>query len=96
MIRPPLMLLRPTFFRTTVAKTQSRRAGGFPPSMNAKKNKFCEEWNGRREITEHRFEVDQKKVPPIFMLCIVIPFGVYFWVRGEMISKDERQYREIC
>lgn len=33
-------------------------AGAFPASMTVKKNKYMEEWNGKREITEKTFGVD--------------------------------------
>lgn len=61
-----------------------------------KKNKFVEEWNGRREITEKAFEVDQAKIPSILVCLVLIPGGIYYWTKAEFASKGDRRYKELC
>ena len=39
--------------------------GAFNDTMHVRKNKFVEEWNGRREITEQAFEVNPDTLPAI-------------------------------
>ena len=70
-------------------------AGGYPSNLKVKKNKFVEEWNGRREITEKAFELDQGKLPSIILTLIIIPAGIYLWVRGEFESKGDRRYKNM-
>eukprot|EP00547_Thalassionema_nitzschioides_P000869 CAMPEP_0194201128 /NCGR_PEP_ID=MMETSP0156-20130528/1483_1 /TAXON_ID=33649 /ORGANISM="Thalassionema nitzschioides, Strain L26-B" /LENGTH=91 /DNA_ID=CAMNT_0038926243 /DNA_START=38 /DNA_END=313 /DNA_ORIENTATION=- len=91
MIRPAL--LRPVLSR---AQPQRRMAGGFPPSMRAKKNKFIEEWNGLRETTELKFDVDQGMLPAIITMIVLIPAGVYVWTKAEFASKGDRRYAKTC
>jgi hypothetical protein len=70
-------------------------AGGFPSNLKVKKNKFVEEWNGKREITEKSFEVQQGMLPTIFVTLILIPAGVYYWTRAEFVSSGHRRYKEM-
>lgn len=69
--------------------------GPFPSGLNVKKNKFVEEWNGRREITEHAFSMDQAKIPSVFMMCFLFPYGVYVWTRSEFESIGDRRYKDM-
>lgn len=71
-------------------------AGGFPSNLKVKKNKFVEEWNGRREITEKAFEVDQAKLPSIIALLMIFPAGIYYWTKAEFASKGDRRYKNLC
>lgn len=73
----------------------SRKAGGFPPSMAVKKNKFMEEWNGKREITEKTFTVDFDGAPILVLYLMIIPYGIYTWTRSEFLSGGDRRYKEI-
>eukprot|EP00532_Pseudo-nitzschia_australis_P008398 CAMPEP_0168177478 /NCGR_PEP_ID=MMETSP0139_2-20121125/8480_1 /TAXON_ID=44445 /ORGANISM="Pseudo-nitzschia australis, Strain 10249 10 AB" /LENGTH=73 /DNA_ID=CAMNT_0008096541 /DNA_START=325 /DNA_END=546 /DNA_ORIENTATION=- len=70
-------------------------AGG-PISARYKvtKNKFVEEWNGRREITEKIWECDPKMAANLFLYVVVIPFGFYTITRGEFQSKGDRRYKD--
>jgi hypothetical protein len=70
-------------------------AGGFPSNLKVKKNKFVEEWNGKREITEKTFEVDQSKVPTIFITLILIPAGMYYWFKAEFQARGDHRYKEM-
>lgn len=70
-------------------------AGGpIPASYKVKKNKFVEEWNGRREITERTFEATPEVVLSIFFYVVVLPYGVYALTRGEFQSKGDRRYKD--
>jgi hypothetical protein len=73
-----------------------RSAGGFPSDLKVKKNKFIEEWNGKREITEKSFEMDQGKLPAILVTLVFIPAGVYYWVRGEFESRGDRRHKNLA
>lgn len=64
--------------------------GPYTDAMHVKKNKFVEEWNGRREITEKAFEVGQSNLPAILFCCVVFPFGIYTLTRREFIVKSDR------
>lgn len=74
-----------------------RKMGGgpYPYNLGVKKNKFIEEWNGRREITEKSFNASGKTVPWIITLCIVLPYGVYSVVRDELTKTGGRRYKEM-
>jgi len=70
-------------------------AGGpIPASYKVKKNKFVEEWNGRREITERSFNPRPAKMVSIFFYVVVLPLGVYALTRGEFQSKGDRRYKD--
>lgn len=71
-------------------------AGGFDPKMAVKKNKFMEEWNGKREITEKSFSVGFGDAPVFFIYAILVPYGVYTWSRSELLSRGNPKYRDIA
>ena len=72
-----------------------RMAGGpIPASYKVKKNKFIEEWNGRREITEKSFTPRPAKMLSLFFYVFVLPYGVYTWTRSEFQSKGDRRYKD--
>jgi len=70
-------------------------AGGYPANMAVKKNKFVEEWNGKREITEKTFSVELDNAPILIFYLMVVPYGIYAWSRGEFISRGDRRYKEM-
>jgi hypothetical protein len=71
-------------------------AGGpIPHSYKVKKNKFVEEWNGRREITEKSFTARPEKVLALFFYVLVLPYGVYTLTRSEFHSKGDRRYKNL-
>jgi len=78
--------------------SQRRTMGGgpFPYGLNVKKNKYVEEWNGRREITEKAFQATADKVFTIVICCCVIPFGIYSLGRSELKKTGGRRYNDIC
>ncbi|GAX27028.1 hypothetical protein FisN_9Lh344 [Fistulifera solaris] len=72
-------------------------AGGFPANMAVKKNKFMEEWNGKREITEKSFEVNFANIPTLVMTLLVVPYGIYTWSRSEFLNgSDDPRYKDLC
>lgn len=70
-------------------------AGGFPANMAVKKNKYMEEWNGKREITEKTFEIKSNDVGTFLMYAVLIPYGIYTWSRSEFKSGNDRRYQDI-
>ena len=69
-------------------------AGGiYPYSMNVRKNKFVEEWNGRREITEKAFFVDGKKVAPLLFFCTAVPYFFYYTTGKELRTTGGRRFK---
>eukprot|EP00543_Licmophora_paradoxa_P004528 CAMPEP_0202448046 /NCGR_PEP_ID=MMETSP1360-20130828/6838_1 /ASSEMBLY_ACC=CAM_ASM_000848 /TAXON_ID=515479 /ORGANISM="Licmophora paradoxa, Strain CCMP2313" /LENGTH=94 /DNA_ID=CAMNT_0049065415 /DNA_START=45 /DNA_END=329 /DNA_ORIENTATION=- len=93
-------MMRSTITRvaTTSSRVPARRAmgaGPFPSGLNVKKNKFVEEWNGRREITEENFHMDQSKIPVVFIMCFLIPYGIYAWTRSELENSGDRRYKNL-
>ena len=73
----------------------SRHAGGFPARMAVQKNKFVEEWNGQREITEKTFSFEFADVPKFLLGLVLFPYGIYTWTRSEFISKGDRRYKDL-
>ena len=69
-------------------------AGG-DPSMAVKKNKYMEEWNGRREITYLTFQFNFKDVPKFLIWLVGFPLFVYTTSRQELIMSGERRYQDI-
>lgn len=63
--------------------------------MAVKKNKFMEEWNGQREITEKTFALEYGDVPTFLALLVIFPYGVYTWSRSEVLSKGDRRYQDL-
>jgi len=70
--------------------------GPYPYNLGVKKNKFIEEWNGRREITEKSFDATSKTVPWILTLCIAVPYGIYAIAKDELSKTGGRRYKEMC
>ena len=70
--------------------------GAFPYNLGVKKNKFVEEWNGRREITEKAFEANGRTVAWIISLCVVAPYALYAISRDELQKAHPRRYKDIC
>jgi hypothetical protein len=70
-------------------------AGGYPADMAVKKNKFIEEWNGKREITERSFVLDSAGAPILVIFLMVIPYGIYTLARSEFLKKGDRRYKNI-
>jgi hypothetical protein len=66
--------------------------GPFTDAMHVKKNKFVEEWNGRREITEMAFEVGPGNLPALLIFCVAIPYGIYAATRSEFIRKGDPRH----
>ena len=71
-------------------------AGGEYADMAVKKNKYMEEWNGRREITTESFEMKFKDVSKLIIWVILFPYGIYTAVRTEFIRSGARRYKDVC
>ena len=68
------------------AQQQPRRA--MSGNMGVHKNKFVEEWSGRREVTEKAFRLDSKTVPQLG-LWLVVPFSIMFYaIKAEQVTQD--------
>lgn len=67
--------------------------GPYTDAMHVKKNKFVEEWNGRREITEQAFEVGPKNIVSILVCCLAIPYGIYTMTRNELMERGDPRYK---
>jgi hypothetical protein len=71
-------------------------AGGpYPANLGVKKNKFVEEWNGRREITEKSFRASGKTIPWIISLVVIFPYGVYAITKDELQKTGGRRYQDL-
>lgn len=70
-------------------------AGAFPARMAVKKNKFIEEWNGKREITNLDFELDAAGLSTFFVFVVFIPYGMYTWSRAELLGRGDRRYQKL-
>ena len=68
--------------------------GPIPANYKVKKNKFVEEWNGRREITERSFTARPERALAIVFYVLVLPYGCYALTRGEFQSKGDRRYKD--
>lgn len=68
--------------------------GGFTDAMHVKKNKFVEEWNGRREITEKAFTVNKDNLPTLLFFCGAVPYALYALTRKELIIKGDPRYKK--
>ena len=58
------------------------------------KNKYIEELNGRREITEFNFTMDKKKALRSFFWVFLLPYGLYQFVRTELKLRGDRRYKD--
>eukprot|EP00585_Thalassiosira_rotula_P015227 CAMPEP_0196164678 /NCGR_PEP_ID=MMETSP0911-20130528/826_1 /TAXON_ID=49265 /ORGANISM="Thalassiosira rotula, Strain GSO102" /LENGTH=98 /DNA_ID=CAMNT_0041429963 /DNA_START=122 /DNA_END=415 /DNA_ORIENTATION=+ len=67
--------------------------GPFNDKMHVKPNKFVEEWNGRREITELAFEVNPSNLGALVFCCLVFPYGIYHFTRKELMIKGDPRYK---
>jgi hypothetical protein len=70
-------------------------AGGFPADMAVKKNKFMEEWNGQREITDLSFQLNFDNAPLLIFYLMIVPYGIYTWCRSEFINGTDRRYKDV-
>ena len=69
--------------------------GPFPHNLGVKKNKFIEEWNGRREITEKSFNASGKTVPWFIFLGVAFPYGVYSTTKSELRKTGGWRYDDM-
>ena len=63
--------------------------------MAVNKNKYLEEWNGQREITEKTFGIEYGDVSTFIMMIVVIPYGIYTWTRSEFKNQGDRRYKDV-
>lgn len=67
--------------------------GPYNDKMHVKKNKFVEEWNGRREITEQTFEVGPKNIIQLLVTCVGFPYFVYHISRTELQTRGDPRFQ---
>ena len=79
----------------TLLHCYSRHAGAFPARVAVVKNKYLEEWNGQREITEKTFGIEYGDVSTFVMTILLIPYGIYTWSRSELKNSGDRRYAEV-
>ena len=85
-----LTFILPSF----LPQNDSRNMGMGPRWLT--KNKYVEEWNGRREITEKAFNASGANVANIVFYAAVLPLGVYWLGRSELEKKGDRRYKDMC
>jgi hypothetical protein len=82
-------------FRTVYYYRRRQMAGGFDHKMGVHKNKYIEEWTGRREITEQAFTVNSSNIISIVMSVVVFPVVVFFATKAELRQKGGRRYNYV-
>ena len=60
-----------------------------------KKNKYIEEWNGRREITNETWSLKPSNVHNFILWGVGVPAGIYWWSRSEALNKGDRRYADV-
>jgi hypothetical protein len=78
----------------TLLSRRGMAGGPIPARYKVKKNKYVEEWNGKREITEKSFTVDETMAANLFLYVVVLPYGIYTLTRSEFHSKGDRRYKD--
>ena len=68
---------------------------GYPADFACKKNKYVEEWNGLREITEKTFQFNFQDLPTFVACLVLVPLGLYYGTRQEFLDRDDRRYKDI-
>jgi hypothetical protein len=79
----------------TAALIRRQMAGGFDHNMGVQKNKYIEEWTGRREITEQAFSVNSSNIFSIILFAVVFPVGVFIGTKEELRHKGGRRYNSV-
>jgi hypothetical protein len=69
--------------------------GPFPHDLSVVKNKYIEEWNGSREITELDFEFNYENAPTVFLWGLGFPLLVYWLSRSEHKRQGHRQFEDM-
>eukprot|EP00588_Corethron_pennatum_P001895 CAMPEP_0194297908 /NCGR_PEP_ID=MMETSP0169-20130528/59872_1 /TAXON_ID=218684 /ORGANISM="Corethron pennatum, Strain L29A3" /LENGTH=95 /DNA_ID=CAMNT_0039047835 /DNA_START=566 /DNA_END=853 /DNA_ORIENTATION=- len=86
-------IVRPATGRATKLVVPRRHMGG--KGMDVQKNKYIEEWNGRREITEEVFYVNSKTIPTLLVTCVAFPYFCYKMCSVEAKSRPEMKGKPI-
>uniref|UniRef100_A0A7S1UQC5 Uncharacterized protein n=1 Tax=Grammatophora oceanica TaxID=210454 RepID=A0A7S1UQC5_9STRA len=88
-------MLRSTVARRgrQMALTTQRR--GYPANMKAQPNKWVDEWNGLKEITEYTFEVTQGNVGHLLLWAVAFPVWTYWYTRDEFCRYGDRRFKEL-
>lgn len=79
-----------------VRNRRGMAGGPYPANLGVKKNKYIEEWNGRREITEKSFRASGKTIPWIIALGVIFPYSVYATTKSELEKTGGRRYKDMC
>ena len=59
------------------------------------KNKFIEEWNGTREITEKTWTIDGSNVVSLLVSVVVFPTICYTLMKTELADKYRKEGRDV-
>ena len=75
----------------SVSNSQARRGSG----SFFQKNKFIEEWNGTREITEKTWTIDGSNVVSLVVSVVVFPTICYTLMKSELADKYKKEGRDV-
>mmetsp|Transcript_50657 Transcript_50657/g.122222 ORF Transcript_50657/g.122222 Transcript_50657/m.122222 type:complete len:97 (+) Transcript_50657:74-364(+) len=85
-------VVKPTAIRSV--NKQYLSGGPIPARYKVKKNKFVEEWNGKRKITKKTFTVAPPMAANLLLYVVAVPLGFYTLTRAEFQSKGDRRYKD--
>ena len=97
-LKNPLIFISFIIYYHDGIKIWDRRqmgGGPFPYNLNVRKNKFIEEWNGRREITEKSWTASGKNIPWVVFMTIVFPYGTYALFKSELEKTGGPRYKDM-
>jgi len=82
----------PSYISKRSIGSSSPRLGG---GSFFQKNKFIEEWNGTREITEKTWTIDGSNAVSLIVSLIVFPTFCYSLMKSELAEKYRKEGRDV-
>jgi hypothetical protein len=67
----------------------------YPGDMAVHKNKYIEEWNGAREVTEEKFQFTWENAPTVFLSGFGFPFLVYWVTRSDLKQNGDYHFDDL-
>ena len=77
--------------KRSISNTKAKCGGG----SFFQKNKFIEEWNGTREITEKTWTIDGSNVVSLLVSVVVFPTICYTLMKAELADKYQKEGRDV-
>ena len=77
--------------KRSVSNSQARYGSG----SFFQKNKFIEEWNGTREITEKTWTIDGSNVVSLVVSVVIFPTICYTLMKSELADKYKKEGRDV-